>query len=195
MTPPPLMRLTETTLCVRRTRRLTTRRGLWASGDESKKSSAQMRVTVALRAFLCTLGLNGCGNDCMTFPALHLLTVPPDFNRSEPIQCCGDARQFVVAQANNDNAIDIGLQARSATNNSPIPGLRLRVTIDHCEAARTGDCTPVADQTTPSKVPSDVTASVSGRNIRLVLTVTNDQSTPGGFLLDVTQGHTCQNLL
>jgi hypothetical protein len=151
-----------------------------------------MKVGVTLVAVLSTLGLSGCGNDCgMTFPARHLLSV------SDTLQCCGDAKHYEVAQADNASAMDIALQAAAATNGGPIAGLTLSVAIGHCEAARQEDCTPVADQTTPSKaagdyaVASEATASVSGRNIRLVITVTNNQSIAGKLYLDVTQGKTC----
>jgi hypothetical protein len=161
-----------------------------------------MKVDVALVTLSCVLGLLGCGlserfrNDCsMTFPERHLLTL------SDPLKCCGDAKRYEVVQATNDSAVDVSLQAASATNCGPIPGLRLAVAITHCEVASGADCAPVPDQTTPDKaagdacqpafVPSGTTASVSGRNIRLVLTVTNDKEVPGKLNLDVTQGRTC----
>ena len=148
-----------------------------------------MKVGATCVGLACVLQIGcGCG---MTFPDRHLLTV------SDPIQCCGDARQYEVVQASNDTAVDIVLQAASATNGGPIPGLTLSVVIAHCDVARQGDCTPVADQTTPSKaagdyaVASQANASVSGRNIRLSLTVTNHQSIPGKAVLDITQGQSC----
>jgi hypothetical protein len=162
-----------------------------------------MKASVALVALLSTGGLVGChlqlpfAADCgMTFPDHHLLTLG---GLSSPvvIACCGDARHYPVAQADNNAAMDVTLQAASATNGGPIPGLRLSVAIDHCEAARQGDCAPVADQTTPSKAAGDYAqasvadASVSGRNIRLAITVTNDQPIQGALSLDVTQGHSC----
>jgi hypothetical protein len=161
-----------------------------------------MRVKVALATLACVLGLLGCGlserlrNNCsMTFPERHLLTV------SEPLKCCGDAKRYELAQVANDSAVDISLQAASATNCGAIPGLRLAVAITHCEVASGADCASVPDRTTPDKatgdacqagfVPSGTTASVSGRNIRLAVTVTNDKDVPGKLNLDVTQGQTC----
>jgi hypothetical protein len=167
-----------------------------------------MKAGAVLAALLSTGGLAGCGlsnlyhpSCVMTFPDQHLLTLGGGLSPAVAINCCGDARQYTVAQADNNEAVDIFLGAGSATNNGPIPGLRLSVAVDHCEAARQGDCTPVPDQTTPSKVageiaqpgfvPSEATASVAGRNIRLTITVTNAESIPGVFGLDVTQGQSC----
>jgi hypothetical protein len=152
-----------------------------------------MRSASPLLALVFVVGSLACRNDCgMTFPDQHLLTVS-----GERLQCCGDSRHYDVAQATNDSAVDIVLQAAAAMNGGPIAGLRLSVAISHCEPARQGDCSPVADRTTPSKaagdyaVASEATASVSGHNIRLAITVTNEKEIPGKLYLDVTQGTTC----
>jgi hypothetical protein len=152
-----------------------------------------MRSASRALALLLVVGSIGCRSDCgMTFPDRHLLTVP-----AESLRCCGDARQYEVVQATNNSPVDIVLQAGAAMNGGPIAGLRLSVAISHCEPARQGDCSPIADQTTPSRaagdyaVASEATARVSGRNIRLTITVTDDKDIPGNLLLDVTQGTTC----
>jgi hypothetical protein len=170
-----------------------------------------MRMTAAFVALFCTAGLSGCGNPggpsatCRMF--IPLLTVGSP-GASEAIKCCGDSKQYAVAQNSNDIAMVVSLQATATTNDGPITGLRLSVAIVNCEAAGSGDCTPVADQTTPNKLageigqpgfmPSQALARVSGRNIRLVLTVTNDQSSPSAFYLsvtDVTPGPPCPSSL
>ena len=137
----------------------------------------------------CGGSSTGPSSNCgMTFPDRHLLTVS-----AVAIQCCGDARRYEVAQVDNGQAVDIVLQAGTAPKFADKPKLRLSVAITHCEAARQGDCTPVADQTTMTAPGGGdyANASVSGRNIRLNLTVTDDQSIPGDFYLDVTQGQSC----
>jgi hypothetical protein len=153
-----------------------------------------MRSASPVLALLLIVGPVGCDCD-MAFPERHLLTVT-----AEPLHCCGDARHYEVVQATNDSAIDVVLQAAATTNGGPIAGLRLSVAIGHCEPARQGDCSPVADQTTPSKAAGDyaeasqATASVSGRNIRLAITITNENDVPGKLYLDVSQGATCPAL-
>jgi hypothetical protein len=169
-----------------------------------------MRRTAVFVALMCTAGLGGCGNpggaSATCSKLVPLLTVGSPPGPSEAINCCGDSKQYAVTQNSNDIAVAISLQAAATTNAGPITRLRLSVAIVNCEAAGPGDCAPVADQTTPNKAAGEIgqpgfmasqaLARVSGRNIRLVLTVTNDQSTPSAFYLnvsDVTPGPPCQS--
>ena len=123
---------------------------------------------------------------------------------AERIRCCGDAKQYSVAQNTNDVAVEIAFQAVSiAADGGPITGLRLGVAIVHCESDGPRDCAPIAEQTTPNIAAgrnqppyplSQAYPSVSGRNIRLIVTVTNDQDAPGAFRLSigsVTPGPPC----
>jgi hypothetical protein len=81
------------------------------------------------------------------------------------------------------------MQAFAATGTPG--GFTLDVAIQACEAVHSGDCAVVARLTTPdgpAGQASMVNTSVSGRNIRLQLTVTNPKPLDGNFAVFVSQG-------
>lgn len=146
-----------------------------------------MKARVAVVVLSCGMGFVGCGgdDDC---GFVRLLDV------REVLQCCGDAKQYEVAQATNHRSVSMELQSTAATSGGPRAGLRLTVGIVHCDAVQAGDCTPIPEQTTPDNAAassSTASASVTGRNIRLLVTVNNDQAGPRGLWLVVWEGKFC----
>jgi hypothetical protein len=79
------------------------------------------------------------------------------------------------------------------------------VAIEHCEPKTPGDCTPLPDRTITaiqggfgggaSDLVNDYRESLSGQNIRLTLTVTNDADYAADFDIRVTQGQECPSHL
>ena len=146
-----------------------------------------MKARVAVVVLSCGIVFVGCGgdDDCGIVSLL---------DAREVLQCCGDAKQYEVVQATNHRSVNIALHSVAATSGGARAELRLAVAIERCEAVQAGDCTPVAEQTTRDlgAVGSNTaSASVSGRNIRLLLTVINDQADPRGLQLIVWEGKFC----
>jgi hypothetical protein len=158
-------------------------------------------IRFVLAGGLSASALAGCGSPCKS----TLRTLVSD--NSRVLQCCGDARQYEVAQADNGFPVDLYIQVGSGTPGGPTPGsngppgVRLTVVIEHCDAKAAGDCAPLPDRTVTavsgglsghSTGPvNELEESVSGQNIRLALTVTDDADDAGDFYLHVTQGHEC----